>query len=317
MIFLMDFRGDWLARRFQAARRSLGLALDTPYFNAGLMAIDRAQWRRMKITESVIDRLTREPQRYPFLEQDALNATLAGNFAPLSPRYNFMGDFLLLDLEREIAPSVLHFVNAPKPWELAGWKGEARFALRLSRLVCHFALARTRRDAGVAPLAQRQAAPHAGAQTISRKAEGVSRSPGVHRPVAEAADPYARNRRRIGSAGLSRCESEGICNWGKRAAVLGDGTVSASIARLRNLGRLGFLTAATGLAWVAAATAAKADENGIPFWLSGQFQASPRRRRRLAGPQRSFRTSTAEARAETLRSRAAAALRPRPTPSPC
>ena len=47
--------------------------------------------------------------------------------------------------------------------------------------------------------------------------------------------------------------------------------MSASIARLRNLGRLGFLTAATGLAWVAAATAAKADENGIPFWLSGQF----------------------------------------------
>ena len=40
-----------------------------------------------------------------------------------------MGDFLLLDLEREIPPSVLHFVNAPKPWELAGWKGEARFAL--------------------------------------------------------------------------------------------------------------------------------------------------------------------------------------------
>ena len=39
-----------------------------------------------------------------------------------------MGDFLLLDLERDIAPSVLHFVNAPKPWELRRWKGEARFA---------------------------------------------------------------------------------------------------------------------------------------------------------------------------------------------
>ena len=53
---------------------------------------------------------------------------MKGGFAPLSPRYNFMGDFFLLDLERRIEPIVLHFVNAPKPWELADWRGEARFA---------------------------------------------------------------------------------------------------------------------------------------------------------------------------------------------
>jgi lipopolysaccharide biosynthesis glycosyltransferase len=39
-----------------------------------------------------------------------------------------MGDFFLLDLERWLEPMVLHFVNAPKPWELGSWKGEARFA---------------------------------------------------------------------------------------------------------------------------------------------------------------------------------------------
>jgi lipopolysaccharide biosynthesis glycosyltransferase len=128
MIFLMDFRDDLLARRFQAARRALGLDLDTPYFNAGLMTIDRAAWRDQKLTERVTHALSTEPERYPFLEQDALNATLRGDFAPLSPRFNFMGDFLLLDLERVIEPSVLHFVNAPKPWEVASWKGEARFA---------------------------------------------------------------------------------------------------------------------------------------------------------------------------------------------
>lgn len=128
MICLMDFRGDWLSRRFQAARRGLGLELDTPYFNAGLMAIDRRMWRELEITKRVTTALTSDPDRYPFLEQDALNATLRGNFAPLSPRFNFMGDFMLLDLEREIQPIVLHFVNSPKPWELARWRGEARFA---------------------------------------------------------------------------------------------------------------------------------------------------------------------------------------------
>jgi|GEM_PF-2354744 len=128
MIFLMDFRGDALARQFQRSRRKLGLTLDTPYFNAGLMAIDRAAWRAEKLTERVTKALRDDPKLYPFMEQDALNAALKGDFAPLSPRFNFMGDFFLLDLERRLEPIVLHFVNAPKPWELQAWKGEARFA---------------------------------------------------------------------------------------------------------------------------------------------------------------------------------------------
>jgi lipopolysaccharide biosynthesis glycosyltransferase len=128
MIFLMDFKGDALAQQFQRSRRALGLAIDTPYFNAGLMAIDRAAWRAGKLTERVTKALRDEPKRYPFMEQDALNATLKGSFAALSPRFNFMGDFFLLDLERRLEPIVLHFVNAPKPWELGSWRGEARFA---------------------------------------------------------------------------------------------------------------------------------------------------------------------------------------------
>jgi lipopolysaccharide biosynthesis glycosyltransferase len=128
MIFLMDFKGDALARQFQRSRRSLGLSLDTPYFNAGLMAIERATWRAKKLTARVTKALRDEPELYPFMEQDALNAALKGDFAPLSPRFNFMGDFFLLDLERRLEPIVLHFVNAPKPWELGSWRGEARFA---------------------------------------------------------------------------------------------------------------------------------------------------------------------------------------------
>jgi lipopolysaccharide biosynthesis glycosyltransferase len=128
MIFLMDLKGDALARQFQRSRRSLGLSLDTPYFNAGLMTIDRAAWRAEKLTERVAKALRDEPGRYPFMEQDALNAALKGNFLALSPRFNFMGDFFLLDLERRLEPIVLHFVNAPKPWELGLWRGEARFA---------------------------------------------------------------------------------------------------------------------------------------------------------------------------------------------
>jgi lipopolysaccharide biosynthesis glycosyltransferase len=128
MIFLMDFGGGALARSFQRQRVKLGLSLTTPYFNAGLMAIDRQRWAAMRVGDLVIEALSRNPKHYPFYEQSALNEFFAGDFAPLSPRYNFMGDFFLLDLETKIAPIVLHFVNAPKPWQYELWRGEKRFA---------------------------------------------------------------------------------------------------------------------------------------------------------------------------------------------
>ena len=128
MIYLMDQKGGPLAREFQGYRRALGLSLDTPYFNAGLMTIDRGAWRAADLTEKASRALRDTPEKFPFMEQDALNSLIKGDFAPLSPRFNFMGDFFLTGLERELDPIVLHFVNSPKPWNYAAWKGEARFA---------------------------------------------------------------------------------------------------------------------------------------------------------------------------------------------
>jgi lipopolysaccharide biosynthesis glycosyltransferase len=128
MIYLMDHKGGALAREFQRYRQSLGLALDTPYFNAGLMAIDRAAWRAGDYSARAAAALRETPERFPFMEQSALNSLIAGRFAALSPRCNFMGDFFLTRLEAELQPIVLHFVNSPKPWHYAEWRGEARFA---------------------------------------------------------------------------------------------------------------------------------------------------------------------------------------------
>ena len=75
------------------------------------------------------------------MEQDALNATLKGGFAPLSPRYNFMGDFFLLDLERRIDPIVLHFVNAAEAVDSSTPGGRGALRGSLPRLVPRLALA--------------------------------------------------------------------------------------------------------------------------------------------------------------------------------
>ncbi len=92
------------------------------------MVVDRAAWRKAGFAAEAASRLRETPERFPFMEQDALNSLIRGDFAPLSPRYNFMGDFFLTGLEAEIAPIVLHFVNQPKPWDYEAWRGEGRFA---------------------------------------------------------------------------------------------------------------------------------------------------------------------------------------------
>ncbi len=97
------------------------------------MAIDRARWSALDLGERALAALRSAPERYPYMEQSALNELIAGGFAPLSPRYNFMGDFFLLGLEEQIDPIVLHFVNDPKPWDLDRWRGEARFAAEYQR----------------------------------------------------------------------------------------------------------------------------------------------------------------------------------------
>ena len=95
MIFLMDHKGGPLAREFQGYRRALGLELDTPYFNAGLMTIDRAAWRKAGLAERGGGaRCARRRERFPFMEQDALNSLVRGRFRAAEPALQFHGRFL-------------------------------------------------------------------------------------------------------------------------------------------------------------------------------------------------------------------------------
>lgn len=128
MILLKDLEDGPLTPEFKAYRARLGLGPTTPYFNNGLTLVDRHRWDKLDVPGAATAFLAAHPDRCSFLEQSALNAVVQGDFAPLSPRYNFMGDFQLLDLEDEVLPVVHHFVNRPKPWE-PGWRGDHRFAL--------------------------------------------------------------------------------------------------------------------------------------------------------------------------------------------
>jgi lipopolysaccharide biosynthesis glycosyltransferase len=126
MISYMDFGGH-LRHEFQTYRSALGMAPETLYFNNGLTVIDRALWSKSELGERTLRFIAENRQVCLRFEQSALNALLKGSFIRLSPRFNFMGDFMRLDLEDEVRPNVFHFVNRPKPWQ-RGWVGEPRFA---------------------------------------------------------------------------------------------------------------------------------------------------------------------------------------------
>ncbi|MBB4906154.1 glycosyltransferase family 8 protein [Actinophytocola algeriensis] len=109
----------------------LGLPADTPYFNAGVLLVNPAVWREQHITEETLAYVSKYGSRI-FLDQEALNAVVRGNWLPLDPAWNVypelagaaavarrMGEPLPLSEEVEEAltnPKLVHFVGADKPW---------------------------------------------------------------------------------------------------------------------------------------------------------------------------------------------------------
>ena len=75
------------------------------------------------------------------MEQSALNSLIAGGFAPLSPRYNFMGDFLLLDLEEKTATDRAPFRQQPEAMGVRPLARRGALRPRLQAMVRRFALA--------------------------------------------------------------------------------------------------------------------------------------------------------------------------------
>jgi lipopolysaccharide biosynthesis glycosyltransferase len=109
----------------------LGMPADTPYFNSGVMLINPAAWREQRIAEETLAYVSRHGNQI-FLDQEALNAVVRGNWLALDPAWNVypelagaatvarrMGGTLTLPdgIEEALAkPKLVHFVGADKPW---------------------------------------------------------------------------------------------------------------------------------------------------------------------------------------------------------
>lgn len=140
--------------------RQLGLNPWDPYFNAGVMLMDLASWRRSQVHLDALALLSSGP--LTFADQDALNVVLRRDWLSLPRKWNVQTNDVLergvawaLDpggVESALAsPAILHFTERPKPWEarcrhplvdqwlamaeLTAWRGYQPPASRLSSAV--------------------------------------------------------------------------------------------------------------------------------------------------------------------------------------
>jgi lipopolysaccharide biosynthesis glycosyltransferase len=92
------------------------------YFNAGVMLVNVAEWRRQKVTERAMEFVAQHSPA--FHDQSALNCLLRGNALPLGAKFNCMSNMrknwpFLKQSYGQIG-RLVHFLDYPKPWDLLG-----------------------------------------------------------------------------------------------------------------------------------------------------------------------------------------------------
>jgi lipopolysaccharide biosynthesis glycosyltransferase len=129
-----------------AALGARPFAPETPYFNAGVMLVDVAAWRRERVAERALEHATRHRRELRFWDQDGLNAVLAGRIGELDPRWNQLPQLYAWRgwsenpwgperCEAAVSdPWIVHFATGEKPWHFGDAHPEReRFFAALDR----------------------------------------------------------------------------------------------------------------------------------------------------------------------------------------
>jgi lipopolysaccharide biosynthesis glycosyltransferase len=100
----------------------LGNSPVEPYFNAGIILVNVAEWRRQRVTERAMEYLTNNHPDY--WDQSALNIVLHGSALAMEERFNCIANM------RKHWPALrqpygrinrmIHFLDYPKPWDFLG-----------------------------------------------------------------------------------------------------------------------------------------------------------------------------------------------------
>lgn len=116
--------------------RKLGLGA-APYFNSGLLLIDVAAFRQQQVLERCLAFAAAHGDRLVGLDQELLNAVLHGDWAELSPLWNWQYTRSSMLFEGMETAHLVHFIGGKKPWTHTGGalppKFRAAYAAFLAR----------------------------------------------------------------------------------------------------------------------------------------------------------------------------------------
>lgn len=100
------------------------------YFNAGVLLVDLEKWKGEQIGEKALACFNQNELPLKYLDQDALNHVISGDWVRLSPVWNLQPTAyaavekgyahlqpVLVDLRNAIRfPRIIHFIGSIKPW---------------------------------------------------------------------------------------------------------------------------------------------------------------------------------------------------------
>ena len=100
-LFSLDLHGHATALGFDCVHKRyktvVNLPSDKAYYNSGVMLIDLDAWRAHHCTETLLSEIDHPHGRNPLGDQDIIVRALNDDIAPLSPRFNFLSQFFMLD----------------------------------------------------------------------------------------------------------------------------------------------------------------------------------------------------------------------------
>jgi hypothetical protein len=113
-------------RRHVESFRAMGLP-NVPYLNAGVLLVDTAAWRASDLLARCIAFAAARPGAMRHMDQDLLNGALMGDWAELSPLWNWQYTRATMLFEALEGAHVVHFIGAKKPWTHSGAQLPLRF----------------------------------------------------------------------------------------------------------------------------------------------------------------------------------------------
>lgn len=98
-----------------------------PYFNAGVLLIHTEGWRQREIGARAIRALVDCPQAILHSDQSALNIVVRGEWAEMSPIWNWQYTHASRFFVELVEPRLIHFIGPTKPWNDSSGKLPGRF----------------------------------------------------------------------------------------------------------------------------------------------------------------------------------------------